>query len=248
MKLAEKTAMITGGGSGIGAATCALFAEEGARVAVVDRDGDAAQAVAGEIGGRSYATDVGEAGEVEDAVARIAEELGPVDVLVTAAGISGGNRLVDSSEELWDEIFRVNVKGTYLCMKAAIPGMVAAGGGSVIAIGSQLALAGGRDNAAYIASKGAVISLSRTAALEHAADKVRVNVMIPGAIETPLLERGMKRHADPEAARARSRARHALGRFGTPREVALGALYLASDDSSFVTGTELVIDGGWLAG
>jgi NAD(P)-dependent dehydrogenase (short-subunit alcohol dehydrogenase family) len=124
---------------------------------------------------------------------------------------------------------------------------VAAGSGSVITVGSQLAYAGGRGNAAYIASKGAVISLTRTAALEHAADNVRVNVMIPGAIDTPLLKRGMNRHADPEAARARSQGRHAMGRFGTPREIAKGALYLASDDSAFVTGSELVMDGGWLA-
>jgi NAD(P)-dependent dehydrogenase (short-subunit alcohol dehydrogenase family) len=246
MKLAGKTALVTGGGSGIGRATCELFAREGARVAVLDKDGEAAEAVAGAISGRSYRLDVGEGAQVEDTFARIADELGPAQILVTAAGISSGKRLVDTPEELWDEIFRINVKGTYLCLKAAIPGMVAAGGGSVITVGSQLAHAGGRENAAYIASKGAVISLTRTAALEHAADNVRVNVMSPGAIDTPLLALGMARHADPEAARARSRGRHAMGRFGTAEEIAKGALYLACDDSTFVTGSELVMDGGWL--
>jgi NAD(P)-dependent dehydrogenase (short-subunit alcohol dehydrogenase family) len=247
MKLADKTALVTGGGSGIGRATAELFAQEGARVAVLDRDGEAAESVAKAISGRSYRLDVGERTEVEDTFARVADDLGPAQILVTAAGFSGGHRLVDTSEELWDEIFRVNVKGTYLCLKAVIPGMAAAGGGSVITVGSQLAHAGGRDNAAYIASKGAVISLTRSAALEHAADNIRVNVMIPGAIATPMLERGLNRHADPEAARARSQGRHAMGRFGTPQEIAKGALYLASDDSTFVTGSELVMDGGWLA-
>lgn len=246
MKLADRTAIVTGGGSGIGRATAELFAQEGARVAVLDRDGEAAELVAKAISGRSYRLDVGERGEVEDTFARVGDDLGPAHILVTAAGISGGHRLVDTPEALWDEIFRVNVKGTYLCLKAAIPGMAAAGGGSVITVGSQLAHAGGRDNAAYIASKGAVIGLTRAAALEHAADNVRVNVMIPGAIATPMLERSLNRHGDPEAARARSRGRHAMGRFGTPQEIAKGALYLACDDSSFVTGSELVMDGGWL--
>lgn len=125
--------------------------------------------------------------------------------------------------------------------------MVHAGKGSIITVASQLALAGGRRSAAYIASKGAILSLTRSVALDYAADGIRANVLVPGAIETPFLERGFARAENRDAARAESQARHPMGRFGSPDEVARAALFLASDDSSFTTGAELRVDGGWLA-
>lgn len=143
------------------------------------------------------------------------------------------------SEADWDEVFQVNVKGTYLRARAVLPHMMEARKGSIITIASQLALAGGHGSAAYVASKGAVISLTRSIANDYAAYGIRANVLIPGAVETPMLERSFLRQPDPEEARRASRQRHLLGRFGTPREVALAALFLASDDSSFTTGAKL---------
>ena len=168
-------------------------------------------------------------------------------MLVTAAGFSCGGTVLTTAPDDWDAVFRANVGGTWLFARAVIPHMQRQGGGSIITFGSQLALAGGRGNSAYIAAKGAILSLTRTMALDFAADRIRVNAIAPGAIETPMLARSFARHADPESVRETSRNRHAMKRLGLPDEVAKAALYLASDDSSFTTGTTLVVDGGWLA-
>lgn len=253
MKLAGRVAAVTGAGSGIGRVIAELFAAEGARVAAIDQDGEAVAVVARLIGvaggtARAFVADVADEAAAQRVAAAIVADWGAVDVLVTCAAISVGGTVTATPAESWDRVFQVNVRGTYLWIKAVLPHMQARRRGSIITVGSQLAVAGGRGNASYIASKGAVISLTRTVALDHAADGIRANVLIPGAIETPMLARSFARQTDPEAARERSRARHPMGRFGTPGEVALGALYLASDDSSFTTGSLLVIDGGWLAG
>ncbi len=252
MRLAGKTAIITGGGSGIGRACALRFAVEGARVAVVDRDEAAAHSVAREImaaGGqvRIHVCDAGSPGAADDAVRDIARDWPDIGILLTAAGFSVGGTILTTNPDDWDAVFSANVGGTWLFARAVVPLMQKLGGGSIITVASQLALAGGRGNSAYIAAKGAILSLTRTMALDFAADRIRVNALAPGAIDTPMLARSFARHADPAAVRDAVSKRHALNRIGLPEEVAEAALYLASDAASFTTGTTMVVDGGWLA-
>jgi 2-keto-3-deoxy-L-fuconate dehydrogenase len=252
MRLSGKVAIVTGGGSGIGRATALLFAREGARIAVVDRDGEGAAETVGLIaaaGGETMAR-IGDVGSPDfaDAVAKaVLAQFGRIDILVTAAGFSCGGTVTTTAPEDWDAVFRANVGGTFLFAKAVIPAMQRQGSGSIVTFASQLALAGGRGNSAYIAAKGAILSLTRTMALDYAADGIRVNAVAPGAIDTPMLRRSFARHAEPEPIREASRNRHAMKRFGVVDEVANAVLYLAGDEASFVTGTTLPVDGGWLA-
>lgn len=253
MRLAGKIAVVTGAGSGIGRAIAVRFAREGAGLALVDRDPaglEASRALVEAAGAAVLArvADVGAPGAADADAAAVLAEFRRIDCLVTAAGFSSGGTVTTTDPADWAAVQRVNVDGTWLWARAVIPAMERAGGGSIVTVASQLALAGGRNNSAYLAAKGAVISLTRTMALDHAAAGIRVNALVPGAILTPLLERGFARQADPEAARERSRLRHALGRFGTAEEVANAALFLASDEASFTTGSMLMVDGGWLAG
>ncbi len=248
MRLKDKIAVITGAGSGIGRATAVLFAQEGAKLALVDRDAVAVEETAKLIGGAlTRVSDVGAPGSADEDAAAILQHHGRIDILFAAAGFSVGGTVLDTKPEDWDSVFRVHVGGTWLWARAVIPAMKRQGGGAIITTGSQLAIAGGSGNSAYIAAKGAILSLTRVMALDFVADGIRVNAIVPGAIDTPLLARSMGRRADPEAARATSRARHAMGRFGRPEEVADGVLYLASDNASFTTGIALPVDGGWLA-
>jgi len=252
MKLSARTALVTGAASGIGQETALLFAGEGARLVLVDRDADGLVATVAAIeaaGGAavSVAGDVGDPALASAAMAAVPAGWAPPTILMTAAGFSVGGTVLTTDPADWDAVMRVHVGGTWLFARAAIPAMQAAGGGSIITVASQLALAGGRGNSAYIAAKGAILSLTRTMALDFAADRIRVNAIAPGAIDTPMLRRSFARHADPAAAEDASVRRHALQRLGTPREVAEAALYLASDGAGFTTGTTLVVDGGWLA-
>jgi 2-keto-3-deoxy-L-fuconate dehydrogenase len=249
MKLGGKSAVVTGGGSGIGRAIAVLFASEGARVAVVDRNDAGALAAVQQIveaGGsaEAYSCDVGDPPSVDSAASQILAAHAGIDILVTAAGFSCGGTVLTTSVEDWDAVFRTNVGGTWLWARAVIPSMRKRNGSVIITLASQLALAGGRGNSAYIAAKGAILSLTRTMALDFAPDRIRVNAIAPGAIETPMLARSFARHAEPEKVRDASRRRHALERFGKPSEIAEAALYLASDGAA---GTTLVVDGGWLA-
>ena len=253
MRLAGKVAVITGAGSGIGRASALLFAQEGARLCLVDKDGPAVGTVAAEVravGGEAMVrvADVGAPGQAEADAAAVLARFGGIDVLMTAAGFSCGGTVLTTKPGDWDAVLRTNLGGTWLGARAVLPAMQAAQGGSIVTVASQLARAGGRGNSAYIAAKGAILSLTRTMALDFVADGIRVNAILPGAIETPLLARSFARHAVPEAVREASRGRHPMGRFGQAEEVAQAALYLAGDASSFTTGTELVVDGGWLAG
>lgn len=242
MRLDGKVAVITGGASGIGLAAAHLFTQAGARVAIVDRD---AADLSGMPGALALRSDVGDPSAVATARATISDTFGPVSVLLTSAGISNGKTLEDCTPEDWDAVFRVNVTGTYLWIRALLPDMSA--GGAIVTVASQLAIAGASGNAAYVASKGAIISLTRSLAVQLAPRGIRVNALAPGATETPMLARSFGRQPDPAAARAASTARHAMGRLGHADEVARAALFLASDTSSFTTGVVLPVDGGWTA-
>ena len=252
MRLMGRTAVVTGAASGIGRASALLFAKEGASVALVDRDAAGLQETMAGIsdvkGDTSmHVGDVGAANFARTTVGEIMARHGRLDVLMTAAGFSCGGTVLTTDPADWDAVFRTNVGGTWLWSRAAVPEMQRQGGGSIITLASQLAIAGGRNNSAYIAAKGAIISLTRTMALDFATDGIRVNAIAPGAIDTPMLRRSFVRHADPDAAREASKNRHAMKRFGRAEEVAEAALHLASDASSFTTGTVMVVDGGWLA-
>ena len=244
MRLANKTALVTGAASGIGAEVARTFEREGAQVALVDRDGAGLRAVAA--GMKAPLVFEGDVANGAFAAATVAS-LRRLDVVLTAAGMSIGKKLADTTEEEWDRVFAVNAKGTFLWLRAALPKMIVGGGGSIIAVASQVALSGGRGSASYAASKGAVISLTRSVALDYAADKIRANAIAPGAVDTPFLHRSFARQPDPEAARQRSLDRHPMGRFGTVEEVARAALFLASEESSFTTGSVLMVEGGWNA-
>ncbi len=239
MRLAGKTAIVTGAASGIGQATAALFLQEGATVLAVDQT---AQGIPP--GCQPALADV----TSETATQTIVAGLGRVDILVTAAGISRGQPAATTSLADWNAVLAVNLTGTFLWVRACLAPMARQKSGSIVTLASQLARAGGRGNAAYVASKSAVLGLTRSIALDYAAHGIRCNAVLPGATETPMLARSFSRAADPDAARGRSRARHPMGRFGRPEEVAASILHLASDETGFVTGIELPVDGGWLVG
>jgi NAD(P)-dependent dehydrogenase (short-subunit alcohol dehydrogenase family) len=252
MRLSGRVAIITGGASGIGRASALLFAREGAFVALVDRDVSGAEATLAMLqqsggSGSVHVGDVGDADFARATVEAVAARSSPLDVLMTAAGFSCGGTVLTTDPADWEAVFRTNVGGTWLWARAAVPIMQRQRKGTIITLASQLAIAGGRGNSAYIAAKGAIVSLTRTMAVDFATDGIRVNAIAPGAIDTPMLRRSFARHADPDAVRELSRQRHAMKRFGEAEEVARAALYLASDESSFATGIVLPIDGGWLA-
>jgi NAD(P)-dependent dehydrogenase (short-subunit alcohol dehydrogenase family) len=251
-KLEGRVAVITGAASGIGAGAARLFAQHGARVALVDIDETGLAQTAAEIrqdGGMalSLAADVTDAAAVKAACAKILTLWEKIDVLMPCSGISVGGTVATIDEALWDRVFAINVKGSYLWMHEALPGMMARRAGSIILIGSQLVASSGGNNAAYIASKGALATLAKTMAVDHAAQGIRVNVLMPGVIDTAMSRKSLKRYEDPEATGRRWAERHAMRRIGTVDEVARAALFLASDDSSFTTGSQLFVDGGWSA-
>jgi NAD(P)-dependent dehydrogenase (short-subunit alcohol dehydrogenase family) len=252
MRLRDRIAVVTGAGSGIGRASAQLFAAEGAFVALVDRDVDGLRDTmkairAGKGGGSEHLGDVGDGDFAKATVEKVASNHGRLDVLMTAAGWSCGGTVVTTDPADWNAVFHTHVGGTWLWARAAVPQMQRQGKGSIITLASQLAIAGGKGNSAYIAAKGAIISLTKTMAVDFATDGIRVNAIAPGAIETPMLRRSFARHAASEAVREASRNRHAMKRFGKAEEVAEAALFLASDASSFTTGTVMAVDGGWLA-
>lgn len=247
MRLAGRVAVITGGASGIGRATAERFLAEGARVAIVDRDPDGvARFVDAHPDALGITADVSDERACAAGVAETVERSGAVDALVTCAGCSITKTLLDTSVDEWHGVFETNVVGTFLWMREILRQMP--DGGSIVALSSQLAVAGGTTNTAYIASKGAILSLARSTALDVADRGIRVNVVLPGAIETPAFQRNLARRTDPVASRGEFVARHPLGRVGEATEVADAILYLSSDEASFTTGVALPVDGGWLAG
>jgi NAD(P)-dependent dehydrogenase (short-subunit alcohol dehydrogenase family) len=249
MRLAGKVALISGGARGMGAAEARLFAREGARVVigdVLEAEGKAVEAEISAAGGQALFVrlDVTREADWEHAVALAVRSYEKLTVLVNNAGVGAAGRVEDTTAEAWDRVMEVNAKGVFLGTRAAIPAMRRAGGGSIVNISSQLGLVGMDDSSPqYTASKGAVRLLTKTTALQYAREGIRVNSVHPGPILTPMTER---RRADP-ALYQRMLSRIPLGRYGEPQEVAYAVLYLASDESTYVTGSELVIDGGWTA-
>jgi len=251
--LRGKVALITGGASGIGRATALLFGRESAAVAVVDLNEIEGQAVARKIindGGRAIfvRADVSRAADCRFAVQQTVEQLGKLDILFNNAGIICRTSVVELSEEEWDRIMAVNVKSVFLLSKYAIPIMTKAGGGVIVNTASGWGLIGGRKAAAYCASKGAVVLLTKAMALDHGAQNIRVNCICPGDTDTPMLRDEARQLGKPEALFLSKSAQRPLQRIGKPEDIAQAVLYLASDVSSYVTGTALVVDGGGLAG
>jgi cyclopentanol dehydrogenase len=258
-RLVDKVAIVTGGASGIGAETAGAFARHGAKVLLTDVDVALGEGVARKISadggvGLFALQDVCDEPTWARIVAQAEATFGRLDILCNIAGISGrdpkitvpqgtAQRLAEQSLEHWNRVLEVNATGVFLGTKAAIPAMQRAGGGSIINISSICGMVGSHGNAAYHASKGAVRIFSKAAAIQYAPDGIRVNSVHPGFVDTPMTRLG---HANPEIARRRLEATP-LGRFGTPADVAAGCLYLASDESAWVTGSELVIDGGMTA-
>ena len=245
MRLTNKVALITGAGSGIGRESCLLFAREGARVVAVDIDMKAAQGTANDAGdaARAFQADVSKASDAESMVKFAEKTFGKLDVVFNNAGIfhPDDDSVTNTSEEIWDRVIDVNLKGVFLGCKYAIPALLRAGGGSIINTASFVALMGAAaPQIAYTASKGGVLSMTREIAIEFARKNIRANALCPGPVETPLLKQLL---ADP-ARRQRRLVHIPPGRFGRADEMANAALFLASDESSYVNGATFVVDGG----
>ena len=254
MRLENKVAIITGGSSGIGRAAALLFAREGAKVVVAARNEARGQATVEDIartGGQALFVpcDVTQAGDCQRVVQSAVEAFDRLDILVNNAGVIFPDRtVVNTSEEEWDQTMDVNVKGVYLTSRYAIPHMTDNGGGVIINTASVWGLVGGNGAAAYCASKGAVVLLTKAMALDHARQGIRVNCICPGSVDTPMLRAEMEALGGVEKALPKFAAKHPLNRISAPEEVAEAALYLASDAASFITGVSLPIDGGRTAG
>jgi NAD(P)-dependent dehydrogenase (short-subunit alcohol dehydrogenase family) len=252
MRLADKSAIVTGGAGGIGRATSLAFAAEGARVAVVDVAPGAAEAVAAEIrdaGGTAIAltADVSNEADIERVVADTVAAFGSLDVVFNNAGIIRRTTAVETTAEEWDRVFGVNVKGIFLMCKHAVPVMAANGGGSIINTGSGWGLKGGAQAISYCASKGAVVNMTRALAIDHGPQGIRVNSVNPGDVNTGMLRDEARQLGQETGSFLAEAADRPLQRMGEPSEIAAAVVWLASDESSYVTGSALVVDGGGIA-
>jgi NAD(P)-dependent dehydrogenase (short-subunit alcohol dehydrogenase family) len=253
MQLQQKTAIITGAAGGIGSAAALLFAREGAALSLVDLNQEAGEKLARQIddaGGRAIfeRADVTQSKDCQRVRERTLGELGRVHILFNNAGIIRRASVVELVERDWDAVMAVNVKSVFLMCRELIPAMASTGGGSIINTASGWGLAGGARAAAYCASKGAVVLMTKAMAIDHGAQKIRVNCICPGDTDTAMLRHEAGQLGEAEGRFLAEAAKRPLGRVGMPEEIAQAALFLASDASSFVTGTALVVDGGGLAG
>ena len=249
-----KVAVVTGGGSGIGAAICECFAEAGASVYVLDRNPEGGNASTETIRGRGgraqfLECDVAQETSCREVARRVLSENGNrCDVLVNNAGIGSVGTILTTTGEEFDRLYAVNVKGVFFMTKAFLPAMIERRWGSVVNMASIGGIVGIRDRLAYTATKFAVVGITKSASLDHAETKVRFNCICPGRVETPWVAARIKEYPDPKKAYAEMAATQALRRMARPEEIAASALYLAADESEFVTGSALIIDGGFSAG
>lgn len=238
MRMDKQIVLVTGGAGGIGAATVARMVSEGAKVASIDRTPHEVEGVF------TTTVDLNEPNELDDAADRVRSAVGDPDVVIHCAAASVFGETVETSDADMERIFRVNVGSAFRLGKIFAPAMQHKGGGAFVLLASITGIVGAQGLSAYAASKGALITLTRTMALELAESGIRVNCVCPASVDTPLLRASFTRTADPEAARERNRKRHPLGRFGTPEDVANLVLFLASEEASWITGGTYVIDGG----
>jgi NAD(P)-dependent dehydrogenase (short-subunit alcohol dehydrogenase family) len=252
-RLRGKVAFITGGALGLGRATAIRMAEEGAAVAITDRLVEEANLLADQLVGRGFRAcawplDVSRESAVEQVMCEVAQRFDRIDIVVNNAGIAGANKPThELTEAEWDAVQAVNVKGVFFCTKHAIPHLRLAGGGSIINLSSIYGLISAPDVPPYHASKGAVRLMTKTDALLYAKDRIRVNSIHPGFIWTPMVEGYIQDMGDEAAAQVTLAALHPLGHIGEPDDIAWACVYLASDEAKFVTGAELVVDGGYTA-
>jgi NAD(P)-dependent dehydrogenase (short-subunit alcohol dehydrogenase family) len=253
MKLADKVAIITGGNSGIGKATAELFSSEGARVCITGRNEKRCRQVVAEIeksGGQAIfvVADVRFPDECRKTVEATIEAFGKVDILLNNAGVYFAENTVECSEEHWDLTVDISLKGTFLMSKFALPSMIEQGSGVIINVSSGWGVQGGKKAVSYCAAKGGVVVMTKAMAIDHAAQGIRVNCLSPGDVKTPMLDEDAKMQGMTwDEYHAQAVAQRPMGRIGTPEEIARAALFLASDDSTFMTGANLVVDGGGTA-
>jgi len=250
MRMKDKVAVITGAKSGIGLATARRFAAEGAELVAADvKDASKEVRELVEAGGqaRFVQADVSSASQVETLVQEALSAYGRVDVLVNIAGIELSKKVTDTTDSEWDRLMDINLKGVFLCSRAAIPLMQRQGGGAIVNVASELGLVGGSEIAAYCASKGGVVQLTKAMAIDHAAEGIRVNCVCPGPVATALLEATIAASFNPEEERRSILNKTLLKRLGRPDEIANVILFVASDESSYMTGSVVVVDGGCTA-
>ncbi|NDB66445.1 MAG: SDR family oxidoreductase [Methylocystaceae bacterium] len=253
LRLDGKVTIVTGAASGIGLATAELFLSEGSHVVIADNNKAAAEKAAAALKGKGkgqclpVSCNVANAADVENLFSVVMKQFGRIDVLVNNAGYGIAGTVSQTSDQDWDDLMAVNVRGVFLCCKHGIMAMKKTGGGVIVNVASVVAAVGIRNRAAYVASKGAVAALTRSIALDYVNDHIRCNAIAPGTIETPYYTEILAKAEDPVAIKKGLEARQPMGRLGTPDEIANGILFLACDESRFATGTILTIDGGMTA-
>jgi 2-hydroxycyclohexanecarboxyl-CoA dehydrogenase len=243
----SRVAVVTGGGSGMGRAICRRLGDEGHRVAVLDIDGDAAESVAKEVAATGAArparVDVSDRAAIDAALDEIRSEFGPIEIMVTSAGIEGFENFLDITAAEWDRMMAVNLSGTFHCLQAAVPDMVEGGWGRIVTISSSSAQSGTRRMSHYVASKGGVIALTKALALDLAPKGITVNTIPPGVIDTPMMRRPMETGA--MASMEQVLARAPLGRAGTPEDIAAACAFLCSEEAGYIPGQQINVNGGW---